>query len=121
MTKSIYRNPNRYPISRIEIHIDISLMSDLPYRSPISISDHILTPCVKGMIRGKGAAGGSIVLCSSAVASHGWGTTDAIGGECRALWNRREGSATSTQSFTSTQFWQNYSYEPQRQTVVTTC
>ena len=31
----------------------------------------VLRSSVKGMIRGKGAAGGSIVLCSSAVASHG--------------------------------------------------
>jgi len=38
MTISMYHIPNRCPISLIDIPIDISLMSGLPYRSPISIS-----------------------------------------------------------------------------------
>jgi len=42
-----YRIPKQYPISHIDIHIDMLLMSDLPYRTPISISisisDHILS------------------------------------------------------------------------------
>jgi len=37
----IYRIPNRYPIYRIDMPIDIPMMSDLPYRSPISISHGI--------------------------------------------------------------------------------
>jgi len=34
----IYRILNRYPISHIDIHIAIDLMSDLPHRYPIPIS-----------------------------------------------------------------------------------
>jgi len=37
-TISIHRIPNRYPISHIVIHVDISLTSHLPYRYPILIS-----------------------------------------------------------------------------------
>jgi len=40
---SIYLIPNRYAMSHVDIHIDSSLMSDLPYRSPISISYHTLS------------------------------------------------------------------------------
>jgi len=47
ITKSIYRIPYRYAISHIDIHMDIALMSDLLYRSHISISlstsTHIFT------------------------------------------------------------------------------
>jgi hypothetical protein len=37
ITISMYCIPNRYPISQIDIHIDIPLMSDLPYRHPMLI------------------------------------------------------------------------------------
>jgi len=53
---SIYRIPNRYPIFHIDITIDISLMSDLPYRSPISIS-HIDLPIIS-CHSGPGTRGG---------------------------------------------------------------
>ena len=43
MSISIYHMPYRYPIFHIDTHIDISLISDIPYRYPISIS-HIDTP-----------------------------------------------------------------------------
>ena len=39
ITISISPIPYLYPISHINIPIDISLLSDLPYRDPISISD----------------------------------------------------------------------------------
>jgi hypothetical protein len=43
MTISIYHIPHRQPISRMDNPIDVSFMSKLPYRSPISIS-HINLP-----------------------------------------------------------------------------
>jgi len=43
MTISIYRIPYGLHISHINIPIDIPFISDVPYRSPISISDHILS------------------------------------------------------------------------------
>ena len=37
----IYHIPYRYPIFHIDTHIDIPLISDIPYRYLIPISDHI--------------------------------------------------------------------------------
>jgi hypothetical protein len=47
---SISGLPNLYPISHIDIHIDDLLMSDLPYRSSISISDHNSSLCTCVML-----------------------------------------------------------------------
>ena len=47
MTISINHIPYRYSIFHIDTHIDIPLMSDIPYRYPISIS-YIDIPIISG-------------------------------------------------------------------------
>jgi hypothetical protein len=42
----MYRIPHRYPTFHIDTHIDISLISDIPYRYPISISRSYLVTLV---------------------------------------------------------------------------
>ena len=49
---SIYRIQNRYTVSHNDNPIEMSLMSDLPYRYLISISDHNLSLCCSALAPG---------------------------------------------------------------------